>query len=149
MKNISYIESFEQWKKAFTFFIPIRIRFSETDMFGHVNNRAAFIYFEEARISLLESMQLYHHLDESNTIPVVADLQCDYHTPIYFGETIHVYVKVHKIGESSFDLHYLAVNENETVCLTGRGSIVNIDRKTEKPLPFTTEAIETLQLSRK
>jgi len=45
MKKISYIDNFEQWAAEFDFFIPIKVRFSETDMFGHLNNTVPFIYW--------------------------------------------------------------------------------------------------------
>lgn len=137
MRKISYINDFQSWKDDFRFSIDIQIRFSETDMFGHVNNISPFIYFEQARIEFFKRFGLFT-LDRSETIPVVADLQCDYLQQIYFGETIEVFVKAASVGNSSIDIHYMVLKKEEgTVCLTGRGRLVNVDRKTGKSVPFS------------
>lgn len=141
MGENTYIKDFSKWQKEFEFFIPVRIRFSETDMFGHVNNVSAFIYFEEARIEFFKAHDLFMDFSDPKTIgvPVVADLQCDYRRQLFFGDHIKLYVKANRIGRTSLDLHYMAVNEKEEVCLTGRGRIVYIDQHTGKPLPLTDE----------
>lgn len=136
-KHITYIDDFAAWKDSFSFSIPITIRFSETDMFGHVNNVSAFIYFEEARIAFLKDKGIFHNSMTYETVPVVADLQCNYIAQIYFGETIDMYVKVEAIGNSSIDIHYKAVKENGDICLIGRGKLVNMDSKTGKSLPLS------------
>lgn len=144
MKHISYIEDFKSWKEEFTFFIDISIRFSETDMFGHVNNVSPFIYFEEARTEYMKEKGLFTDLKNPTSVPVVADLQCDYHQQIYFGEKIKMYVKPNTIGKTSLDFHYMAINEAGAVCLTGRGRIVNVDPKTGSPTPLPKEATVVL-----
>ncbi len=138
MRLPNYIKDFEEWKSGFTFSTDIKIRFSETDMFGHVNNVSPFIYFEEARTDYFNSLE--YLLDESSgSIPIVADLQCDYHREIYFGNTLKIYVKVESAGTSSIDIHYLGINEKEEVCLTGRGALVNVNPKTKKAEPLSEE----------
>src|SRR5690625_1812768 len=130
MKSVSYIENMETWREGFSFYIPIKIRFSETDMFGHVNNVSPFIYFEEARIEFLKSIGLFEDPKQGNGVPVVADLQCDYHQQIYFNDKIELYVKVSQIGNTSLDIHYMALNQKNEICLTGRDSMVYIDPTT-------------------
>lgn len=144
MRQISYIDDFLAWKEEFRFSVDIPIRFSETDMFGHVNNVSPFIYFEHARIEFLKWIDLFPSIFESDTIPIVADLQCDYLEQIFFGETIKVYVKIAHIGNSSLDIHYMAMKEEGTICLTGRGRLVNVDRKTGKSVPFSSSQKEKL-----
>src|SRR5690625_5984699 len=81
LKSIAYIDDLEQWKEGFSLYIPVNIRFSETDMFGHVNNVSPFIYFEEARIEYLKSLGFFMQNNENEGnegSPLVADLQCDY-----------------------------------------------------------------------
>lgn len=139
MNNISYIENLNQWRSEFIFSVPIKIRFSETDMFGHVNNVSPFIYFEEARIEYLKAIELFDNVSNSKFIPIVADLQCDYHEQLYFDNNINVFVKTNQIGTTSFDLHYMVLNDHQKLCLTGRGRLVNIDKQTGKPAPLNDE----------
>ena len=115
MKRISYIEDFEQWESGFSFYNPVKVRFGEVDMFGHVNNVVAFTYFEEARIALFKElgfMQEWTHAS-SETMIVVADLQCNFIKQIYFDEQLKVYVKAGSVGNSSLDLHYMVKNAQE------------------------------------
>ncbi len=114
-------------------------------MFGHVNNVSPFIYFEEGRIAFFAAKGLFQNMSEDvDRIPVVADLQCDYHKQMFFGQTLKLFVKVHHIGKTSLDIHYLMVNEKEEVCITGRGRIVQINPQTGIPVPFHKEQIEKL-----
>jgi len=92
-----------------------------------VNNTSVFVYFEEARIEYLNSLGLFTDLDWNKYGLVVVDLQCNYLKQMYFNETIDFFVKINEIGNSSFDLHYMAVNKDNQITLTGRGRMVYID----------------------
>ncbi|GAB3064765.1 acyl-CoA thioesterase [Virgibacillus ainsalahensis] len=137
MKSIPYVKDLEEWRAGFTFSIPINIRFSETDMFGHVNNVSPFIYFEEARIAFLQRAGMFNDEKNEEGMPVVADLQCDYHQQIYFHDHLKLYVKVDYVGNTSFDIHYMALNDKNEITLTGRGRMVYINPGTGKPVPLT------------
>src|SRR5699024_12260331 len=114
MRLPNYIENLDEWKSEFSFSTDIKIRFSETDMFGHVNNVSPFIYFEEARTDYFNSLE-YSLDDSSGSIPIVADLKCDYHKELYFGDKLKVYVKFAKAGTRSIDIHYLDVYVYEEI----------------------------------
>ncbi|GIN91746.1 hypothetical protein J6TS1_45170 [Siminovitchia terrae] len=146
MSRISYIESLEQWKSNFSFYQEVKVRFSETDMFGHLNNTVPPVYFEQARIGFFKKTGLMQKWVESSqeTMPVVADLQCDFLSQVYFDEQLKVFVKVKKIGTSSVDLHYMAVREDGTLCFTGRGVIVQVSKATGKSVPWSEEFKERL-----
>lgn len=139
MRKISYIDHFEEWKNEFSFYTKIPIRFSETDMFGHVNNVSPFIYFEQARIEFLTEKGVFTEEAMQSTIPVVADLQCDYWEQLFFGDEVKIYVKAQSVGNSSIDIHYLGVNGEGKTCLTGRGRLVNIDISSGKAIPISEE----------
>jgi acyl-CoA thioester hydrolase len=132
MGKMNYVSNIQEWQSEFSFKITIRVRFSETDMFGHMNNTVPFVYFEEARIEYLKYLGLMQEwtANHSEFIPVVADLQCDYLRQVFFNEIIDVYVKIEKVGNSSIDLHYMGVNPQSEICFTGRNSLVNINRHT-------------------
>lgn len=138
MRKINYIEDFETWREAFSFSIDIDIRFSEVDMFGHMNNVASFAYFEEARIKYMQYVGIFTDL-KAEEVPVVGDLQCDYHSQVYFGETLTLYVKIETIGNSSMDIHYMGVKPDGKIALTGRGAIINMNKKTGRSAPISDE----------
>lgn len=140
----TYIEDFGEWEKGFRFSIPIEVRFSETDMFGHLNNTVTFAYFEQARINYLKNLGLMNDWLDPNgeTIPVVADLQCDYMKQVFFAEVVDVYVKANSIGNSSVDIHYMAKNAKGEVVFTGRGAMVQISKKTGSGVAWSEEEKE-------
>ncbi|API90776.1 MULTISPECIES: acyl-CoA thioesterase [Virgibacillus] len=132
--RISYIEDLNQWRSSFSFSIPVTVRFSETDLFGHMNNTAAFIYFEQARIEFLKAVGIFDGNLNTDGIPVVSDLQCDFLKQLYFDQTVDVYVKAHHVGRSSVDIHYMVLDDKQEIALTGRGRLVYIHAKTGKPV---------------
>ena len=135
----SYINDFAKWSSEFGFSVPVTVRFSETDMYGHLNNTVTFAYFEFARIEYFKHIGLMNDWLNPNgiTIPVVADLQCDYVKQVFFDETINIFVKANSVGNSSADIHYMAKNSKGEIVFTGRGSIVQIGRETSKGIPWT------------
>lgn len=142
-----YIENLESWENEFTYYTDIQVRFSETDAFGHVNNTVAFIYFEQARLDLFEQkgiMKEWLKADMKSMI-VTADLQCNYLAQIKYGDRLQIGVKVDHLGNSSMDVHYIVKREG-TICLTGRGTVVQIDAQSGKGLPFS-EAVKRKLLS--
>lgn len=136
-----YIEEPQTWASEFLFSVEVQVRFSETDMFGHANNTVVFTYLEHARIEYLKSIGL---MSKEGNIPVVADLQCDYVRQMYFDEKIRVHVKIAHVGSSSVDIHYMGKNEKDEIVFTARGTIVQINGKNGRPVPFTDEEKELL-----
>ncbi|CEG28130.1 acyl-CoA thioesterase [Bacillus sp. B-jedd] len=147
MGRIGYIEDLNEWKKDFDFFYPVKVRFSETDMFGHLNNTVPFTYFEMARIEFFKHIGFMQDWvkPENETIPVVADLQCDFLIQVFFDEELKIHVKANGVGTSSVDLHYLGVNEAGHACFTGRGTMVQISKETGKGVPWTDSMRKLLE----
>ncbi|RDU36270.1 acyl-CoA thioesterase [Neobacillus piezotolerans] len=141
MARIGYIASMQEWEQEFKFYSPVKVRFSETDMYGHLNNTVPFTYFEMARIEFFKEIGFMGNWLKPGYpfIPVVADLQCDFLKQVFFDEKLRIYVKANKIGNSSVDLHYMGKNEAGEVCFTGRGTMVQISRETGKGAPWTDE----------
>lgn len=137
----NYIADFEQWKQEFSFSAPVQVRFSETDMFGHVNNTVPITYFEFARIEYMKELGLMQRWLEGDgdLFPVIADMQVDYTQQVYFDEKLDVYVKIASIGRSSIDVHYWVLNAKGETCFTGRGAMVQISKATGKGHPWTDE----------
>lgn len=146
MAKIDYINDFEQWVKEFSFSIPVKVRFSETDLFGHMNNTVPFSYFEDARIEFFNASGLMKEMlaPDYPYITVVGDLQCHFLKQTYFHDHIQVFVKINYMGNSSFDLHYCAKKEDGDVLFVGRGAIILIERKTGKSVLIPEDLKEKL-----
>ncbi|WP_280769831.1 acyl-CoA thioesterase [Salipaludibacillus daqingensis] len=142
----NYVKDLEEWTKEFSYFYPITVRFSETDAFGHLNNTTSFVYFEHARIQYFKEIGLMQQWmsQKGSTIPVTADLHCDYMNQVFFDEALTIGIKVADIGRSSVEIQYVVLNEKEEVCMTGRGRIVQIDKKTGKSKAWDDRAAKAL-----
>jgi len=123
----------KNWLKNFHFSTEIKIRFGETDAFGHVNNVSYFTYFEQARLDYLEHLHIAEGLIESENMIVTANLECHYLSQLHYGQVILVHVKTSKIGRSSLELEYAITDrEEKTIAAAGRGTLVYINRHTNQ-----------------
>ena len=107
------------------------VRFSDVDVYGHVNNVKYFEYFQEARIAFL--MSLGDPLLDPGADPtmrqVVARIDVDYKRPILFRpEPYDVETWVTRIGTSSYDLACRIVDGERHRLLQGGGAAGRLRR---------------------
>ncbi|KRF17698.1 thioesterase [Nocardioides sp. Soil797] len=82
---------------------PLRVRFSDVDVYGHVNNVKYFEFFQEARIAYMS--RIWDGVSEgSSKVPMVlAQMNVDYRTPILFRpDAYDIHSWVSHVGNSSF-----------------------------------------------
>jgi acyl-CoA thioester hydrolase len=142
MRPIPFVQPDPQgWLYKFHFSIPIKVRYFETDMLGHVNNASYFIYFEQGRVEYREALGVADELSNEEKVSVAADLECKYLAQIYIKEPLRLHVRVAKLGRSSYDIEYALV-ESDTGQLkaAGRGAMVYIDKKTGRSIPLPETA---------
>ena len=120
---------------AQTFSTHIELRFSDLDLYGHVNSVVYFSYLETARVKLFNDF--FQELTEKQIFTLVAHAECDYRLPILFGDGLIVSVVVSRIGTSSFDLEYRLHDGAEKTYATARTTMVCFDniRKVSVPVP--------------
>ncbi|QAY66942.1 acyl-CoA thioesterase [Paenibacillus protaetiae] len=144
MKKISFIQpDMEGWLQKFHFDVPIKVRYCETDMLGHVNNVSYFMYFEQGRIDYFENLDLTDALFGKERVSVVADLECQYLAQVYLKDPLRLHVRAARLGRSSIDIHY-ALAANGELKAAGRGTIVLIDTGTGKSTPIPDTARERI-----
>jgi acyl-CoA thioester hydrolase len=115
---------------------PVRVRFSDVDVYGHVNNVKYFEYLQEARI--LMTADLWKGLDPISI--VVAQTDVDYRVPILFRhEAYDAWSWVARVGSRSATIESLIV-DGDTVLSRARVTVVFFDRATERstepPAPY-------------
>ncbi|MFE0558661.1 thioesterase family protein [Paenibacillus sp. FSL W8-0187] len=144
MKKTTFIQPDPMtWLDTFHFEIPIKIRYCETDMLGHVNNVSYFMYFEQGRIEYFENLGLTEDLFSDKKVSVVADLECQYLAQMYLKDPLKLHVRVAEIGRSSMDVQYAIVVDG-TLKAAGRGTIVLIDTASGKSTPIPDSARERI-----
>lgn len=118
------------------------VRFSDVDVYGHVNNVKYFEYFQEARIAFILSLDepLFEPSQESAMRQVVVRIDVDYKRPILFRpEPYAVVTWVTRIGTSSYDLacRILDGDGDETVYAQAEVRLVAFDTSTQRSRPLS------------
>ena len=111
---------------------PVHVRFSDVDIYGHVNNVKYFEYFQEARVRLMVSQA--GELGEGFHL-VVAQTDVDYRRPILFRpEPYDCRTWVSRIGRTSVVFESV-VRDGDEVLARARVVGVCIDNATGRPAP--------------
>ena len=116
------------------------VRFSDVDVYGHVNNVKYFEYYQEARIAFIQSLEESEsEQGQAGMRQVVARIDVDYKRPILFRpEPYAVQTWVARIGTSSYDLTCRIVGgrDDETVYSTAHVRLVAFDPGNQRSRPL-------------
>jgi acyl-CoA thioester hydrolase len=83
---------------------PLQVRFSDVDVYGHVNNVKYFEFFQEARVSLMARQVEAAGLERYPSV-VVAQQDIDYRRPILFrAEPYECHTWISHVGSRSMVL---------------------------------------------
>ena len=118
------------------------VRFSDVDVYGHVNNVKYFEYYQEARIAFILSLDepLLDPSAESTMRQVVARIDVDYKRPILFRpEPYAVETWVDRVGTSSYGLGARIVDAAGTVYSTAEVTLVAFDVTTGRSRPLSDD----------
>lgn len=128
--NLEKIEN----RPAFRHTIPVQMRFNDVDVLGHINNSVYFTYYDLGKSNYFTTVRR-GKLDWTRPDVVIANVNCNFYAPIYFGEPVAVTTRVESIGEKSFKVHQRLVNtvnnEVKSECLT---VMVAFDLQTKKSM---------------
>ena len=115
--------------------LPIATRWMDNDVYGHVNNVHYYSYFDTAvNRFLIERGVLDIHGGE--VVGFVVETGCSYFRSIAFPDTVHVGVRVAKLGNSSVRYEIgLYRNDDEMPAAAGHFVHVYVDRTTNRPVP--------------
>ncbi len=111
----------------------VEVRFRDMDAFGHVNNAVTTSYVEHGRIRYLRDVLGFSPVGEMPMI--LAMIQVDYVTPIYFGESVDIASRVDWIGTTSLGMsHRLTAGEDEHEVARATSVLVAYDYAEAKPM---------------
>lgn len=131
-------------RQHFKFIFPIQTRWSDNDMYGHVNNVMYYSYFDTAANALLIQKAGFH-LQNSPIIGLVVNSSCNFMQELSYPEIIEVGVSIAKIGNSSlsYDLAIFKQGQNNAAA---QGSFVHVfvNRQTRKSTPIPNEMRDAL-----
>jgi acyl-CoA thioester hydrolase len=123
--------------KNFRHVTPIQIRFSDIDAMNHLNNAVYLTYFELARIQYFNSV-LQTNWDDKHVGLILAKSEVNYKMPVFFTDTIEVYVRCSRIGNKSFDIEYemvkMLANGDKQIAATGNTVLVAFNYDTQQSI---------------
>lgn len=87
--------------EAFRATLPIQIRFNDIDALGHINNNLYFSYFDLGKTTYFDTIKGDRPINWTEGLIVVAHIETDFYSPIYYKEGIAVDSKIISLGEKS------------------------------------------------
>jgi len=117
------------------FFLPLRVRFADTDLQGHVFFGNYFTYMDEAFMAYIDELGFaWQALGEMGLEIYYVDSGCQFQSPSFFGDRLNVHARISNLGNSSQTAAMTVVREaQKKVVATGYIKGVLVDTRTGKP----------------
>jgi len=134
-----------QERGAYKVFKTITTRWSDNDVYGHVNNVVYYSWFDTAVNShLIEQGAL--DIEHGETIGLVIETQCNYFASLAFPQTVEAGIRVARIGSSSVRYEVGLFAQGEALsAAAGHFVHVYVDRATRRPCALPARLREVLQ----
>ncbi len=135
-------------RSAYRAFRAIGTRWSDNDVYGHVNNVVYYSWFDTAvNAHLIEQGALDIHAGP--VIGLVIETQCNYFAPLAFPQTVWAGLRVAHLGSSSvrYEVGLFADGE-DLAAACGHFVHVYVDRETRRPVPLPDVLKTTLETLR-
>ncbi len=123
----------------------LQIRFSDVDVLGHVNNTVYMTFYDTGKAHYFTDL-LGRRIDWKHVESVIANVDCAFLAPIFFGEEIEVLTRCEAIGEKSFRL-LQAIREKRSGVLKSACEtvMVSFDPESGKAMEIPKEWREALE----
>lgn len=119
--------------------LPVQLRFSDVDQFGHVNNSVYFSLYDLAKTTYFNDV-IKEKVDWQEMGIVVANIQANFSFPIFLQENIAIQTATTKLGNKSFTLVQRAINtDTEEVKCVCQTIMVGYDLKSKMPKAIDDE----------
>jgi acyl-CoA thioester hydrolase len=124
-------------RRLFNHSVDVQIRFNDVDILGHLNNTVYFSFFDTGKAYYFEHI-LGERMNWQKVETVIANIECAYIAPIYFGEQIAVLTRCISMSEKSFRLQQMLVEKSTgEVKSLSETVMVSYDVETRKSKPLS------------
>ena len=122
--------------EKFKFFEPLRVRFQDTDLQGHVYFGTLLTYFDEGLTGYMHALKCtYADLKNAGVDMFYIHTECDFKSEAFFEEVLNIHVRTGKLGNSSVVFEFAAFKvHNDELVATGNIIAVIVDPQTKKPV---------------
>jgi acyl-CoA thioester hydrolase len=118
---------------AFTFTVPVRVRFADTDAQGVAHNSAYLVWFEVARVEYLRAFAGgYQALRDHGIEALVLESLCRYRVPAVFDDELVIHTRCVNLRGARFRYEYAIVRGEELVA-DGHTEHACVDAQTFRP----------------
>ncbi|MBA2460248.1 MAG: acyl-CoA thioesterase [Actinobacteria bacterium] len=111
-----------------------RVRFSDRDALGHVNNAVYSTYLEEARIGILGELSDF----------ILARVEIDFRAELRGEDEVVIRTRLDRIGTKSFDLHH-ELHAGERLVAEAKSVLVAYDYERGESVPVSAELRRRLE----
>jgi acyl-CoA thioester hydrolase len=125
-----------QPRSSYRAFHPITTRWSDNDVYGHVNNVIYYSWFDTAvNAHLIEQGVL--DFQGGDTIGLVVETQCNYFASLAYPQKVEAGIRVARLGGSSvrYEVGIFAEGSDSTAA-AGHFVHVYVDAATRRPKPL-------------
>ncbi|TAL89316.1 MAG: acyl-CoA thioesterase [Candidimonas sp.] len=133
-------------RHEFPHFQPITTRWSDNDVYGHVNNVTYQSYFDSIVNRYLINANVLN-IESGAVIGLVVETGCHYFSSIAFPDDIEAAFKVAHLGNSSVRYEIGIFKQGEALC-AAHGHIVHVyvDRQSRRPVSLPSALREALEI---
>lgn len=125
--------------------VPLQIRFNDIDILGHLNNTVYFSFFDTGKAYYFKDI-LGDRMNFRKVETVIANVDCAYVAPIYFGEEIEVLTRCSMIHDKSFKLQQVIVKTGTyEIKAAAETVMVSFDAATQHACPMPGHYREALE----
>lgn len=126
-------------------FLSINTRWSDNDLYGHVNNVVYYSFFD----TVVNEYLIRHgalDLEAGRTIGLVVETHCSYFASLAFPERIDAGLRVTRLGTTSvrYELGIFSAG-SEQPAAQGHFVHVYVDRDTRRPAPLPEALVAALK----
>ena len=127
-------------------FYPITTRWSDNDIYGHVNNVTYYSYFDSAANRyLIEQGGL--DIGDGRIVGYVVNSGCQYHAPVTYPEAIEAGLRVDRLGNSSVQYGIAIFREGEQrAAAHGHFVHVFVERAENRSVPIPENLRRALEM---
>ncbi|MDR5751059.1 MULTISPECIES: thioesterase family protein [unclassified Caballeronia] len=126
-------------------FLTIPTRWSDNDVYGHVNNVVYYSYFDTVVNEYLMRAGVLD-FEHGATIGLVVETRCNYFASIVFPERIDAGLRVAKLGTTSVRYEVAIFSEGgNQAAAQGHFVHVYVDRETRRPVKLPTAFVAALE----
>ena len=109
------------------------VQWGEQDPLGHVNHVTYFRWYETARIAYFRKIGLMDMHKHERIGPILASVTNDYRRQITYPDTVHIGVRITRIGRSSLGMEHKIVSQDDLhISAEGSSTMVVFDYQTNK-----------------